>query len=100
MDDWGDRALRILAGRDVLVAYLVLLGFIVVAFAVRIPLVQIPGYLLIVGFDLLQNPLAPGVTGTLFDVLLAAYLYLLAVVVAGLYRTVLRAIRGADVGQP
>ena len=48
----------------------------------RVPVqpLQVPGYLLVLGFDALQNPLAPGLGGGAFVVALAAYLLGLAAV--------------------
>jgi hypothetical protein len=64
------------------VAYLALVGLVGLAFALRFQPTQVPGYLLLVGFDFLQNPLAPGLTGVAFDVAFHAYLVVLAVLVA------------------
>ncbi|SFR33873.1 hypothetical protein [Halogeometricum limi] len=64
------------------VAYLALVGLVALAFALRFQPTQVPGYLLLVGFDLLQNPLAPGLTGLAFDVAFHLYLVIVAVLVA------------------
>jgi hypothetical protein len=69
-------------------AYVVLLGLVGLALAVRFQPTQVPGYLLLVGFDFLQNPLAPGLSGLAFDA--TFHLYLLALSVLG----------AAVVGQP
>lgn len=45
---------------------------------------QIPGYLLILGFDAIQNPLAPGLASPLFEAALGLYLLGLAAVSAAI----------------
>lgn len=75
-----------LIGPDVAATFLVLVGVVAVSALVRIQAVQIPGYLVLVGFDLLQNPLAPDLSGSAFSAAFAAYLYGLAGVLAAISR--------------
>lgn len=67
--------------RDFLVATLVIVGLYGVARGVQFPPVQIPGYLLLVGFSLLERPF--GSSGVSFDVLFAGYLAGLGLISAG-----------------
>lgn len=65
----------------------VAIGFYVLLLAamrVQFQPLQIPGYLLILGFDAIQNPLAPGLTSPLFEAALGLYLAGLAAVAAAL----------------
>ncbi|KAB1188911.1 MULTISPECIES: hypothetical protein [Haloferax] len=66
------RAPRVTFVRDAVVAILVLVGLYALSFGVQFPPVQIPGYLLIVGFDLLE--VAFGSAGVNFNLLFAAYI--------------------------
>ncbi|GAB3691826.1 hypothetical protein GCM10028857_29680 [Salinarchaeum chitinilyticum] len=58
--------------RDAIVGTLTVVGLYGLGMSVQIPPVQIPAYLLIVGFDLLE--VAFGSVGTYYDVVFAAYL--------------------------
>lgn len=60
--------------------YVVLLA----ALRVQFQPLQIPGYLLVLGFDAIQNPLAPGLASPLFEAALGLYLVGLAAVAAAL----------------
>jgi hypothetical protein len=75
-----------LVGRPVATTFLVLLALVVVMALVRIQPLQIPGYLVLVGFDIIQNSLFPGVSGSAFNALFALYLYALAVGIGNLLR--------------
>jgi hypothetical protein len=75
-----------LFGREVLWAFLVVVGLVAVAPLVPVQVVQLPGYLLILGSDLIQNPLLPGLGGLAHTAFFALYLYAVAVVVGNLYR--------------
>ena len=75
-----------LLGQEVLGAFLLVVGLVAVATVVQMQFLQIPGYLLIVGSDLIQNPLLPGLTGWGYAVFFAVYLYGVAVVIGTLYR--------------
>lgn len=48
-----------LIGREVLGAFLIVVGLVAISTLIQVQLVQIPGYLLIRGSDLIQNPLLP-----------------------------------------
>lgn len=58
--------------RDAVVATVAVVGLYGLAQGVQFPPTQIPGYLLVVGFDLLE--MAFGSVGAYYDVLFAAYL--------------------------
>ncbi|MCG1002805.1 MULTISPECIES: hypothetical protein [Halobacterium] len=73
-------------GGDVLSAFVVAVALVAVSTLVQVQFVQIPGYLLIAGSDLIQNPLLPGLTGWAYTVFLAVYLYGVAILAATLYR--------------
>lgn len=73
-------------GNEVLSAFLLVVGLVAVATLVQVQFVQIPGYLLIVGSDLIQNPLLPGLSGWAYTAFFAVYLYGVAVVFGALYR--------------
>lgn len=73
-------------GRDILSAFLIVVSLVAVSTPIQIQLVQIPGYLLILGSDLIQNPLLPDLTGRAYTAFFALYLYGVAVVVGNLYR--------------
>ena len=70
----SDRSTRWRDAGVALTTYAVLLA------AMRVPLqpLQAPGYLLVLGFDAVQNPLAPGLGGGAFQVALGGYLLALA----------------------
>jgi len=74
------------AGPEVLGAFLFAAGLVAVAPLVDAQLLQVPGYLLVVGSDLIQHSLLPGLSGLAYSVFFAAYLYAVAIVAAGLYR--------------
>ena len=86
----SDNLGRVFAGRDVWIALASILGFIVLARSVVWQGLQIPGYLLMVGFDLLQNSLTPGLGSWGFWAGFLLYGYGLAVV-AGIVARRLRA---------
>lgn len=71
---------RVAAGRDVWVAFAIILGLVILGRSVVWQGLQIPGYLIVLGFDLLQNPLAPGLAGPAFWAGFLVYCYGLAVV--------------------
>ena len=73
-------------GREVLSAFVIAVGLVAVTLLISVQLVQIPGYLLIVGSDLIQNPLLPGLTGWAYTAFFAVYLYGVAVLAGTLYR--------------
>ena len=70
---------RTFVGGDVWVAFVVILGLVALALTVTWQGLQIPGYLVMVGFDLLQNPFAPGLGGLAFWIGFLLYCYGLAV---------------------
>jgi MFS family permease len=69
--------------RDVGVA-LGLYVLLLAAMRVQFQPLQVPGYLLVLGFDAIQNPLAPGLHSPLFEAALGLYLAGLAAVAAAL----------------
>jgi hypothetical protein len=73
-------------GPAVLGAFLLAVGLVAVAPLVEVQLLQIPGYLLVVGSDLIQNSLFPRLSGLAYSVFFAVYLYAVAVVAGNLYR--------------
>lgn len=76
-----------LLGREILAAFLVVIGLVGITTTVRqIPFAYLPGYLIIRGSDLLQNPLLPNVTGWTYMLFFVLYLYGIAVIVGHLYR--------------
>lgn len=83
----------VVAGHDVLRAFVGLLVLVGVTFGVQAQPLQVPGYLVFLGFDILQNQYLPGVGETTFWSLFVGYCYLLAVVVAKLHSLV-RRVRG------
>lgn len=95
--DSAHRARRLLAGRDVPAVAAVLVALVALARVTSVRALQIPGYLVMVGFDLVQNPLLPGLGRVGFYLLYAVYVYALAVVVAlALRRTVLARYRAGS----
>ncbi|UWG48285.1 hypothetical protein HSRCO_2010 [Halanaeroarchaeum sp. HSR-CO] len=86
MSDWREWTYRVFVGRDVLAAYLGVLAVVWIALVADHRLLQIPGHILLVGFDVIQTALTPPFARPLFDVYRAGYLYGLAVVVAAIYR--------------
>lgn len=88
----ADRLARALLGRDVAVAYGVVVGLYLVRH-VRLQPLQIPAYLLIVSYDLVEAS-APAIA-PYHPVGFPIYLYLLAVVAAGASRSVRPAGPGA-----
>lgn len=75
-----------LIGREVASAFLVVLLLVTVMAVAQASVLQIPGCLVLVGFELVQNPLFPGLSGSAFTAAVAIYLYGLAVVLGNLYR--------------
>ena len=75
-------------GRTVGLVGASLVGLLALAEFTAVRVLQIPGYLVMVGYDLIQNPFFPGVSGTGFYVLYAAYVAGLAVSLAFLGRVV------------
>ena len=69
---------RSLVGRDVWIMVAIFAGLIAVAKLTPVRVLQIPGYLLMVGYDLIQNPFFPGLSGLAFWGLYAIYIYALA----------------------
>ncbi|AHZ21893.1 hypothetical protein E6P09_08145 [Haloferax mediterranei ATCC 33500] len=80
--------------RDATVATAVLVGLFVLRYVQFQPL-QIPGYLLIVGFDVIEAVF--GSAGANYDVLFAAYLVGLGVVGAGVAQVVRQNSKGTDI---
>ncbi|ELZ84297.1 hypothetical protein C455_01302 [Haloferax larsenii JCM 13917] len=83
--------------RDTIVATAVLAGLYGLAFGVQIPPFQIPGYLLIVGFDLLEVVFGP--VQRHFDLVFGAYLVGLGVVGAAVAQLLRFGSRRTDVPQ-
>jgi len=82
---WADRSLawtgrHRLDLRDGGVALSLFLLLLAVATTVPVAAIQLPGYLLLVGFDALQNGLVPGLGTGLYAVGFAAYLLVLGLV--------------------
>lgn len=86
MNDWREWGYRVFAGRDVLAAYLLVLGLVWIALVVDVRPLQLPGEGLLVGFEFLQATIVPGVGESRYHVYRAAYLYLAAVGVAAVSR--------------
>ncbi|KAB1196758.1 MULTISPECIES: hypothetical protein [Haloferax] len=83
-----NRTQQVIFARDAVVATAVLAGLYLLGYGIQFQPLQIPTYLLIVGFDLLEVTF--GSAGTNYDLLFAAYIVGLGVVgaaVAGLLRT-------------
>lgn len=75
---------RTVAGRDVLVAFATVASLSLLARAVPLQPLQVPGYLLTVGYDLVETALP--VLAPYWPVGYPAYLYVLAVAGAGIAR--------------
>lgn len=96
----GATALReTLTGRDVRWTFVGLLVLVGIAFGVQVQPLQVPGYLVFVGFDALQNRFLPGVGETAFWSLFVGYCYLVAVLLVSLVRRV-RVAHGASSRRP
>lgn len=67
--------------RDLLVA-LGCYGVLLALLQLQVQPLQLPGYLLILGFDAVQNHVAPGLGGGAFQAALGAYLFGLAAIAA------------------
>ena len=81
------RARAILANRDVSVLFVVFLALVVLTFITTVRALQIPGYILFVGFDAFQNTYLPNISSVAFYLGLGVYLYLLAFVLGSIYRS-------------
>ncbi|WP_254547251.1 hypothetical protein [Halomarina pelagica] len=75
-------------GVKVVLAVAVLAGLHLLAQVSTVRLLQIPGYLIMAGVDLIQNTVLPGLSGLEFDALYAVYLVIVAVVLTLLVRAV------------
>ena len=76
-----------LFGKEVLVAFLLVIGLVGITTSVsQIPLVHLPGYLIILGSDVIQSPLLPRVSGWVYLFFFTMYLYGIAVVLGNLYQ--------------
>lgn len=75
-----------LVGKEVLSALLIAVGLVAVSTLIQVQLLQIPGYLLILGSDLIQNPLLPSLSGWAYTAFFAVYLYGVAIIIGNLYR--------------
>lgn len=80
------RRLHWLLAREVSGAFLVILLLVGTMTFVRVQALKVPGYLILVGHDLIQNTFFPGLSGSAFTVSVALYLYSLAVLFGNLYR--------------
>jgi len=80
-------------GRDVGVAFGVLAALLVIMYATRLQGLQIPGYLVLVGYDYLQNSLLPQLSSVAFWVGFLLYLYIGALLIGNLYHVIRRASR-------
>lgn len=89
------RGHRFFIVRDAIVATVVIAGLYALAISVQSSLFQIPGYLLIVGFDLLE--LIFGSAGSSYHVLFAVYLLGLGLVSAIVSHTIRGIARDTDV---
>ncbi|RRJ28801.1 hypothetical protein [Halocatena pleomorpha] len=72
---------RIRLGIESVVTLAVLVVLFVASEWIAMRFLQIPGYLIMAGFDLLQNTLLPGLTGTAFWALFAAYLTVISMAI-------------------
>jgi hypothetical protein len=79
-------ATKWLLGREVLTAFVLVVGLVAVAPLVQVQVVQVPGYLLMLRSDLIQNPLLPGLGGWAYTAFFALYLYAVAVLGGNLFR--------------
>lgn len=80
-----ERAARVLVGREVHWT-VVVLALCVLATFLPVPALQVPGYLLLIGFDAPQNALLPGLGGVAYWAGFAGYLYVVSVLVGGVVR--------------
>lgn len=74
-------------GKEIIITFVIVVGLVSITTTVRqIPLLYIPGYLIILGSDIIQSPLLPRVTGGTYLFFFGIYLYGIAVVFGNLYR--------------
>lgn len=78
---------RTFFGKETGIALAVLLLLYGMAYAVPVPPFQLPGYLLMIGFDFI-DPLLPPVGAVGYEVLFGVYLYGLAVIIGAISRGV------------
>lgn len=77
---------RWFVGREVGGALVVLLALVAIMYATRLTLLQIPGYIVMIGFDYVDNVYLSLNNTVVFFVLFFIYCYLLAILLAALYR--------------
>lgn len=73
---------NLLIGKEVLSAFLIVAALVAITTLVQVQLLQIPGYLLLLGSDLLL----PDLSGWTFTAVFAVYLYAVAIIAGNLYR--------------
>jgi hypothetical protein len=78
---------RTLFGKETGIALAVLLLLYGMAYAIPVPPFQLPGYLLMIGFDFI-DPFLPPVGAVGYEVLFGVYLYGLAVIIGAISRGV------------
>ena len=77
---------RTFAGRDVGIAFGALVALELLMYLSAVRFLQLPGYLVTVGYNYVQNILLPGIVAASWPVGYVAYLYGIALVLAVTYR--------------
>lgn len=72
-------------GRDVGIVFGVLAALVILMYATRLQGLQIPGYLVLIGYDYLQNTLVPEISSVAFWVGFLVYLYIGSLLIGNLY---------------
>jgi len=73
-------------GRNVAVVFGVVVALELIMATTSVQLLQIPGYLILLPYDYVQNAWLPGLDSVLFYIGFALYLYAGAVIIANLYQ--------------
>lgn len=84
---------RTFVGRDVGVAFGLLVALVLIMATTSVHVLQIPGYLIVIAYDAAQNLWLPGLNPAVYVVGFALYVYVAALLIATLYRVLRHATR-------
>jgi len=80
-------------GRNVAVVFGVVVALVLIMATTSVQLLQIPGYLILLPYDYVQNAWLPGLDSALFYVGFVLYLYVGAIIIVNLYQGFRKATR-------